>query len=182
MVSRGLSHAAALLALAMGSTAFVPAKFGAHTGVRTMDTVEKIESCDALMARTGKSLVLLNAEAQHQGLDLAKASSSAFRKVASPNTVTSVSWPTSMLERPLPPSASFTTLENPTKSERSMREVPPWIGWNRRRSVVLPSPPPPPPASGGITVLTSLTHLVMLISPWKWSVPFVCSMEPWPSS
>eukprot|EP01083_Nonionella_stella_P273688 928635_1 len=84
MVSRGLSHAAALLALAMGSTAFVPAKFGAHTGVRTMDTVEKIESCDALMARTGKSLVLLNAEAQHQGLDLAKASSSAFRKVALP--------------------------------------------------------------------------------------------------
>jgi len=87
MVSRGLSRAAALLLLAAGGTAFVPAKLG--VGVRNMNgvnTVEKIESCDALLSRhPDKSLVVLNMDvAQIQDLDLAEASSSPVRKVDLP--------------------------------------------------------------------------------------------------
>lgn len=52
MVSRGLSGAASLLLLAMGSTAFVPTKLGA--GVRTSlntPVENKLESCDAVLSR-----------------------------------------------------------------------------------------------------------------------------------
>jgi len=88
MVSRGLSHAASLLLLAMGSTAFVPSKLGS-AGVRTQASgsgPQQVESCDALLARNpGKSLIVLNAEtAQAQDIDLAKASSSPFRSTALP--------------------------------------------------------------------------------------------------
>jgi hypothetical protein len=56
MVSRGFSHAAAsLLVLAMGSSAFLPAKLmSTPTGVaapRTTSAIEKLESCDDLMKR-----------------------------------------------------------------------------------------------------------------------------------
>mmetsp|Transcript_12681 Transcript_12681/g.19094 ORF Transcript_12681/g.19094 Transcript_12681/m.19094 type:complete len:788 (+) Transcript_12681:78-2441(+) len=81
MVSRGLSHAASLLLLAMGSKAFVPTKFGA--GVRApMNTPldNKLESCDSVLSRMdGKSLIILDAQAQE--VDLEQASSSPFRKV-----------------------------------------------------------------------------------------------------
>jgi len=86
MVSRGLSGAASLLLLAMGASAFVPAKLGA--GVRTsMNTpVEnKLESCDAVLSRMeGKSLLILSETAQAQDLDLEAASSSPDRKVKIP--------------------------------------------------------------------------------------------------
>mmetsp|Transcript_611 Transcript_611/g.1032 ORF Transcript_611/g.1032 Transcript_611/m.1032 type:complete len:80 (+) Transcript_611:77-316(+) len=76
MVSRGLSHAASLLLLAMGSKAFVPTKFGA--GVRApMNTPldNKLESCDSVLSRMdGKSLIILDAQAQE--VDLEQASSS----------------------------------------------------------------------------------------------------------
>jgi len=86
MVSQGLSKAAALLLLAAGGTAFVPAKFG-NTGIRSMNSnspVEKLESCDALLQRNGKSLVILDAIPFVQDIDLEKASSSPERKVALP--------------------------------------------------------------------------------------------------
>ena len=51
MVSRGLSQAASLLLLAIGGTAFVPSKLGTTTSVRPSNSVEKIESCDALLSR-----------------------------------------------------------------------------------------------------------------------------------
>ena len=54
MVSQGLSQAAVMLALAMGSTAFVPSKMGSTTrvGSNMLSPVEqKIESCDAILAR-----------------------------------------------------------------------------------------------------------------------------------
>lgn len=55
MVSRGFSHAAAsLLLLAMGSSAFLPAKLMSSTGVAPRTTpavVEKLESCDDLMKK-----------------------------------------------------------------------------------------------------------------------------------
>jgi len=86
MVSRGLSQAAGLLLLAMGSTAFVPAKLGASSVRNVASPVEKVESCDALLARNpGKSLVVLDAIAsQAQDIDLAAASSSKERKVEIP--------------------------------------------------------------------------------------------------
>jgi len=86
MVSRGLSGAASLLLLAMGSTAFVPTKLGA--GVRTSlntPVENKLESCDAVLSRMeGKSLLILPATAQAQDVDLAAASSSPDRKVDIP--------------------------------------------------------------------------------------------------
>lgn len=60
MVSRGFSHAAAsLLVLAMGSSAFLPAKLmstttpttGVAAPTRTTSAIEKLESCDDLMKR-----------------------------------------------------------------------------------------------------------------------------------
>jgi len=85
MVSRGLSHAASLLLLAIGSTAFVPAKLGNQArGVMT-SPAEQLESCDAMMKRNGKSLVILNNDvAMLQDIDLEAASSSPFRKVDLP--------------------------------------------------------------------------------------------------
>lgn len=53
MVSRGLSGAASVLALALGATAFVPTKI-ANSGVRQSvqsSPVQKIEGCDAVLAR-----------------------------------------------------------------------------------------------------------------------------------
>lgn len=52
MVSRGLSGAASVLALALGATAFVPTKI-ANSGVRqsVQTPVQKIEGCDAVLAR-----------------------------------------------------------------------------------------------------------------------------------
>jgi len=85
MVSRGLSHAASLLLLAIGSTAFVPAKLGNQArGVMT-SPAEQLESCDAMMKRNGKSLLILNNDvAMLQDIDLEAASSSPFRKVDLP--------------------------------------------------------------------------------------------------
>jgi elongation factor G len=83
MVSAGLSKAAALLLLAAGGSAFVPAKLGSTAGVRSMNTNSPIESCDALLQRTGKSLIILDA-AQAQDIDLEAASSSPARKVKLP--------------------------------------------------------------------------------------------------
>jgi hypothetical protein len=59
MVSRGFSHAAAsLLLLAMGSSAFLPAKLmapsnngGVAAPSRSTSAIEKMESCDDLMKR-----------------------------------------------------------------------------------------------------------------------------------
>jgi len=64
MVSKGLSQAASLLALAMGTAAFVPSKMG-NTGVRNINTntvvEQKIESCDAMLARNpGKVCFVLS--------------------------------------------------------------------------------------------------------------------------
>lgn len=90
MVSRGFSHAAAsLLVLAMGSSAFLPAKLmSTPTGVaapRTTSAIEKLESCDDLMKRhLGKSLVILSETMVAQDVDLKAASSSPFRKVTLP--------------------------------------------------------------------------------------------------
>jgi elongation factor G len=86
MVSRGLSQAAAVLLLAIGGSAFVPAKLG-QPSVRSLSTVQNIESCDALLARNpGKSLVILEAAgSQAQDIDLEKASSSPERKVKIPD-------------------------------------------------------------------------------------------------
>ena len=53
MVSRGLSGAASVLALALGATAFVPTKI-ANSGVRQSvqtSPAQKIEGCDAVLAR-----------------------------------------------------------------------------------------------------------------------------------
>jgi elongation factor G len=83
MVSAGLSKAAALLLLAAGGSAFVPAKLGSTAGVRSMNSNSPIESCDALLQRTGKSLIILDA-AQAQDIDLEAASSSPARKVKLP--------------------------------------------------------------------------------------------------
>jgi elongation factor G len=83
MVSAGLSKAAALLLLAAGGSAFVPAKLGSTAGVRSMNSNSPVESCDALLQRTGKSLIILDA-AQAQDIDLEAASSSPARKVKLP--------------------------------------------------------------------------------------------------
>ena len=55
MVSRGLSQAAGLLLLAIGSAAFVPANLGNHArSMNVQSPVEKLESCDAVLSRMGK--------------------------------------------------------------------------------------------------------------------------------
>jgi len=52
MVSKGLSQAASLLALAMGTAAFVPSNIAGVRNINTNTVVEqKIESCDAMLAR-----------------------------------------------------------------------------------------------------------------------------------
>lgn len=53
MVSKGLSQAASLLALAMGTAAFVPSNIAGVRNINTPNTVveQKIESCDAMLAR-----------------------------------------------------------------------------------------------------------------------------------
>mmetsp|Transcript_11389 Transcript_11389/g.21005 ORF Transcript_11389/g.21005 Transcript_11389/m.21005 type:complete len:788 (-) Transcript_11389:82-2445(-) len=85
MVSRGLSQAAALLLLAIGSAAFVPANLGNHArSMNVQSPVEKLESCDAVLSRMGKSLTALNDIAVAQDIDLDTASSSPFRKVKLP--------------------------------------------------------------------------------------------------
>jgi elongation factor G len=88
-VSRGLSKAAALLALGFGASAFVPTKlnYAPHASVSPSGGVSKLEGCDAVLKRMeGKSIIILNeaAVSQAQDLDLAKASSSKDRKVELP--------------------------------------------------------------------------------------------------
>jgi len=83
-----LSQAASVLLLALGTSAFIPAKLG-NVGVRSSITTSpvdnKIESCDAVLSRMdGKSVIILNAAAQAQDIDLEKASSSPNRKVKIP--------------------------------------------------------------------------------------------------
>jgi len=83
MVTRGFSKAAAVLLLALGTSAFIPAKGPAAFGVsRTgVNSPAKSESCDVVLSRMdGKGLVLLMAE-QAQDVDLDKASSAKERKV-----------------------------------------------------------------------------------------------------
>jgi len=88
MVSKGLSHAASLLLLAIGSTAFVPAKMGNQA--RVMNNInnsplEKLESCDSVLSRNpGKSLVILSEAASSSVTDTDQASSSEFRKINLP--------------------------------------------------------------------------------------------------
>ena len=64
MVSRGFSQAAAVLMLAIGGTAFVPAKLGNVANVRSMTSpVEQLESCDAVLKRNpGKVRAAWNAK------------------------------------------------------------------------------------------------------------------------
>jgi len=83
MVTRGFSKAAAVLLLALGTSAFIPAKGPAAFGVsRTgVNSPAKSESCDVVLSRMdGKGLVLLMVE-QAQDVDLDKASSGKERKV-----------------------------------------------------------------------------------------------------
>ncbi|KAL7506459.1 hypothetical protein ACHAXN_003739 [Cyclotella atomus] len=88
MVSRGLSKAAAILALGLGASAFVPSKLNHAAPSRTVGSsgVQKLEGCNAVLKRLeGKSLIILNeAVAQAQEVDLKKASSSKDRKVQLP--------------------------------------------------------------------------------------------------
>jgi len=51
MVSKGLSQAASLLALAMGTAAFVPSNIAGVRNINTNTVEQKIESCDAMLAR-----------------------------------------------------------------------------------------------------------------------------------
>jgi len=85
MVSRGFSKAAAVLALALGATAFVPNRGPASLAVRNINAdvngVQTIAGRDLIL--NGKDLALAMAE-QAQEIDLEKASSSPERKVKLP--------------------------------------------------------------------------------------------------
>jgi len=61
MVSKGLSQAASLLALAMGTAAFVPSNIAGVRNINTNTVEQKIESCDAMLARNpGKVCLYYN--------------------------------------------------------------------------------------------------------------------------
>jgi hypothetical protein len=51
MVSRGLSKAAALLALGLGTSAFVPTKLSYAPSRNVGGMVERLEGCDAVLKR-----------------------------------------------------------------------------------------------------------------------------------
>lgn len=52
MVSRGFSKAAAILALGLGASAFVPSKLSyAPSRTTGVSSVEKLEGCDAVLKR-----------------------------------------------------------------------------------------------------------------------------------
>jgi len=88
MVSQGLSNAASLLLLALGATAFVPAKMGNQARVTNniqRAPLETVESCDAVLARhPGQSLVILSEAASPSVTDVDQASSAPERTVALP--------------------------------------------------------------------------------------------------
>ena len=88
------------------------------------------------------------------------------------------SWLTSMRARRRQPSVSCSTPVSITDSARPTTVRPPWTGWSRSRSAVLPSPPLLPPATGrafgSILLILRVTWTLRSRS----SARFVCSTAP----
>ena len=82
-------------------------------------------------------------------------------------TVTLVSWHTLMLAKPRLPNVFCTILVKHIRLVKCTKAQPPWIGWNKSKSVVLPLLLPLLLVHGKTNVSTSLIHQVTSISPLK---------------